>query len=202
MEKEKVLQMRSCNLIVKEQKYNTINDANIDMDFQPLAYSIVNGMVKLNIICCRNKVRVSLKVQHFNSCYIDGRAGVGKSHLIKCIKNELDNKHLRHVSLAPTNKAANNINGMTIHKFVGKGSKKLANLKKCVSKIDVLILDEVSMLQELYYRILLAMKKAKESLRFIIVGDFEQLEPVKDRVVNCDYKNSGALFELVDGNKH
>ena len=35
---------------------------------------------------------------------------------------------------------------------------------------------------------------------FILSGDFEQLEPVKDRA-NYNYKNSLALFELVDGNR-
>ena len=31
-------------------------------------------------------------------------------------------------------------------------------------------------------------------------GDFEQLEPVNERA-NYDYKNSLALYELVDGNR-
>ena len=42
-------------------------------------------------------------------------------------------------------------------------------------------------------------KKMKPLIKFVIAGDFEQLLPVKDRVVNCDYKNSAALFELCDG---
>ena len=36
--------------------------------------------------------------------------------------------------------------------------------------------------------------------KFIIVGDFNQLKPVNDRV-DVAYKNSVALFELCQGNR-
>ena len=38
-------------------------------------------------------------------------------------------------------------------------------------------------------------------VKFIIAGDFAQLLPVKDRVEDCNYKNSLALHELCDGNR-
>jgi hypothetical protein len=38
-------------------------------------------------------------------------------------------------------------------------------------------------------------------IKFIIAGDFAQLLPVKDRVEDCNYKNSLALNELCDGNR-
>ena len=41
----------------------------------------------------------------------------------------------------------------------------------------------------------------RPDIKFLIAGDFEQLLPVKDRVINVDYKNSAALFELCDGNR-
>ena len=41
----------------------------------------------------------------------------------------------------------------------------------------------------------------RPDIKHIIAGDFEQLLPVKDRVENCDYKNSAALFELSDGHR-
>ncbi len=39
----------------------------------------------------------------------------------------------------------------------------------------------------------------KPLIKFVIADDLEQLLPVKDRIENCDYKNSAALFELCDG---
>ena len=46
-----------------------------------------------------------------------------------------------------------------------------------------------------------AISNIKHSGKFIIAGDFAQLLPVKDRIENCDYKNSLALHELCDGNR-
>ena len=39
------------------------------------------------------------------------------------------------------------------------------------------------------------------NIKFIIVGDFNQLPPVNDRVKNVIYKDSLALFELCQGNR-
>jgi hypothetical protein len=41
----------------------------------------------------------------------------------------------------------------------------------------------------------------RPDIRFIIAGDFAQLLPVKDRIEDCNYKNSLALHELCDGNR-
>jgi ATP-dependent exoDNAse (exonuclease V) alpha subunit len=38
-------------------------------------------------------------------------------------------------------------------------------------------------------------------IKFIISGDYQQLLPVNDRVGDCNYENSSALNELVDGNR-
>ena len=48
---------------------------------------------------------------------INGRAGTGKSHLVRMLQDELDKKEIKYKSLAPTNKSAIVINGMTMHKF-------------------------------------------------------------------------------------
>jgi DNA replication protein DnaC len=48
---------------------------------------------------------------------INGRAGTGKSHLIKMIQEEMNKREIKIDSLAPTNKAALIINGKTMHKF-------------------------------------------------------------------------------------
>ena len=55
------------------------------------------------------------------------------------------------------------------------------------------------MVKEVFYQILLSLKYYKPDLKFIIVGDFNQLPPVKDTVEEDIYKSSKALHELVDG---
>ena len=129
------------------------------------------------------------------SIHIDGRAGTGKSYLIKLIQAEMEKREISFKSLAPTNKACRIINGQTIHRFVA--SNQLVKDKS----VTHLFIDEVSMMAEAFYKYFIVLKRMRPDLKFIIAGDFEQLLPVKDRVQNCNYKDSSALFELCDGNR-
>jgi hypothetical protein len=52
------------------------------------------------------------------SIIINGRAGCGKGTLIKQIQADLKERGILFESLAPTNKPANIIDGMTMHTFV------------------------------------------------------------------------------------
>ena len=67
------------------------------------------------------------------------------------------------------------------------------------NKYDYIIIDEISMVQEIYYKFFIYLKRANPKIKFIIAGDYAQLLPVKDRLENCFYKNSIALNELCDG---
>lgn len=129
------------------------------------------------------------------SCHIDGRAGTGKSKLLKDIQKELTNRKLKFMTLTPTNKSACIVNGQTLHKFFSE-----TNTKKAFNKLnlDYIIIDEISMMSEIFYKYLITLSNAKPNIKFIISGDFKQLEPVNDRVI-CNYKESRALFELCNG---
>lgn len=132
-------------------------------------------------------------------CLILGPAGTGKTFLINEIKKHLEAKDLKYKCLAPTNKATLLMNGETLHKF----SYALLNSKKQLKKyknIDCIMVDEISMVQEIFYQVLMILKNYNPNLKLFIVGDFGQLPPVNDKV-NKNYEMSRALFELVDGNK-
>jgi hypothetical protein len=49
-----------------------------------------------------------------------------------------------------------------------------------------------------FYRFLVLLKRYQPKLKFIIVGDFDQLKPVND-VYRGEYINSPALYNLCDG---
>ena len=131
------------------------------------------------------------------SCNVDGRAGCGKTTLIKAIMKKMSDNNMSYVSLAPTNKACRLINGKTIHKFA-ISYKRLQDVKKI--KLDYIIVDEISMVSEIFYKFMITMKRLNKC-NFIISGDFGQLLPVNDRRADYDYKNSAALNELCDGNR-
>ena len=131
------------------------------------------------------------------SIHIDGRAGCGKTTLIKMIQKEMDDKEIPYKALAPTNKACRLIDGDTMHRFAMMATSSYIR----ETKIKYIFIDEVSMMPEMFYKFFIVLKRMRPDIKFIIAGDFAQLLPVKDRVENCDYKNSLALFELCDGNR-
>jgi 5-methylcytosine-specific restriction protein A len=131
------------------------------------------------------------------SIHIDGRAGCGKTTLIKMIQKEMNDKDILYKALAPTNKACRLIDGETMHRFSVMATSSYIR----ETKIKYIFIDEVSMMPEMFYKFFIVLKRMRPDIKFIIAGDFAQLLPVKDRVENCDYKNSLALFELCDGNR-
>ena len=187
---------------VPKYKYEALNDCKVEMMPRYLRESVyINGKSQWTIIKDKDDYKeLAYDAVKLKSCNIDGRAGVGKSHLIGKIKEVFDEKGLKYICLAPTNKASRNIGGMTIHKWVGKNSQRIGKLKKVLKNIDRIIIDEVSMLHEIFYKLLINMKQVKPELGFIIVGDFGQLLPVNDRGV-YDYENSRALYEICNGNR-
>jgi ATP-dependent exoDNAse (exonuclease V) alpha subunit len=55
---------------------------------------------------------------------------------------------------------------------------------------EYIIIDEISMVPDIFYKYLCIIKKFRPDIQFIIAGDFAQLQPVKDRVGDFNYKNS------------
>jgi hypothetical protein len=159
--------------------WNLTNDPMID-DFEPTAKSILESNKSINI---------------------DGIAGAGKTTLCKTIMKMLDDKGEKYKVLCPTNKSARVVSkdAMTIHKFLAKGFSNVNSLKKSIKGLSYIILDEVSMIKEPFYKIFLSIKRMS-NIKFIVAGDFRQLAPVKERAI-FDYKNSLALLELCDNNR-
>jgi len=136
---------------------------------------------------------------------ITGPAGTGKSYTIKYII-ELLNNNKKNVGLtATTGTAAFIIGGQTIHSFLGLGIndssladifiniKKHSNIYKRLVELDVLIIDEVSMLDTILFekisdifcyikshslKDIELLKKPFGGIQIILIGDFCQLAPV------------------------
>ena len=83
--------------------------------------------------------------------FITGRAGTGKSTLLQLFRNTTRKKT---VVLAPTGIAALNVQGMTIHSFfrfpakpISRSEVKKVRNKKLYQKVEVIIIDEISMVR-------------------------------------------------------
>ena len=58
------------------------------------------------------------------------------------------------------------------------------------------------MMMERFYKFFSTLKRLKPDVKIILVGDYNQLKPVNDRVsAKTDYENSPVVFELCDGNR-
>ncbi len=122
--------------------------------------------------------------------FVTGSAGTGKSTLIDVLRVELD-KNL--VVVAPTGVAALNVQGQTIHSLFQlppgpqpRAKRIVGAAKDVVEKMDVLVVDEVSMVRaDLLDAIdeALRLNTGKRGVPFggktlVLVGDMHQLPPV------------------------
>ncbi|MFH1197277.1 MAG: AAA family ATPase [bacterium] len=124
--------------------------------------------------------------------FVSGNAGTGKSTLIKYLRSTIDKKI---VVLAPTGVAALNIEGSTIHSFFRLPPKihndediKVVSDKKIYQKLELLIVDEVSMVRcDILDSIDKFLRKNRPvdapfgGVQVLLVGDLFQLPPVIPR---------------------
>lgn len=131
----------------------------------------------------------------YGSCFIEGLAGTGKSYIGRDIIKMLQNLGMKIAVVAPTNKAARVIGGITINKFYNINSKNSRRIKE----LDYIIIDEVSMMPEWAYKYFIQIQKSNHKLKFIFIGNFDQL-PAIDRA-EFDYINSPVFHDLCNNNK-
>ena len=129
---------------------------------------------------------------------IMGAAGCGKSFLIREFRNRAATTGMILVVTATTGIAAHNIQGMTLHSFLGLGVgcmdpetvlkrvRKKAYAVQNLRSTDVLVIDEISMMSaELFECIDFVAREIRGKpdepfggMRLILTGDFMQLLPV------------------------
>ncbi|GHU51344.1 hypothetical protein FACS189459_6910 [Bacilli bacterium] len=137
-------------------------------------------------------------IKNGQSYFITGAAGVGKTHLVKQIYNELlkEGCHIALTSTTGTNAIV--LGGMTIHKFMGmtihtnpnyikfmKSSFLFSGIRKRLAKYDIIVIDEVSMLRADQFELICNILKeaCDQNKQFggktlIFTGDFYQIPPV------------------------
>ena len=144
-------------------------------------------------------------IKEGGNIFLTGKAGTGKTTFLKYFR-AITNKNI--VVLAPTGVAAVNIQGQTIHSFfkfhpgiTDKDVKKVYKNREIYEKIDILIIDEISMVRadlfdcvEKFLRI-----NGPDSgspfggIQIIVVGDLYQLPPIvqsgEDMIFKLVYKS-------------
>ena len=94
--------------------------------------------------------------------------------------------------MAPTNKSARLISGITLDSLNFRSVFNNQSIVRWAKSINYLIVDEISMVHEKFYRLLTNIKKINPKIIFYICGDFAQLKPVNDSWTG-NYENSPVL---------
>jgi hypothetical protein len=166
--------------ILKSIPYTMMEEKD---DYTELATDIIESNTSINIL---------------------GGAGVGKSHLIKEIIKILKDNNIKCKAMAPTNKASVNIGGKTIHReYLDIKISNASREKKLLNELkeyEYIIIDEISMVKEIFYQFFIMIQLFVPTMKFIIVGDFKQFLPVNDKYTG-EYENSPALKQLCNGNR-
>lgn len=141
-------------------------------------------------------------VEQRKSVFLTGRAGTGKSFLLRHLIKQFTLRGVNIAVTASTGIAARNLNGTTFHRFIGCGipleppQKLLENMVRRRRRgshalqrwraVEVLVVDEVSMLDgELFAkieelaRLIRRNDKPFGGIQLILVGDLYQLGPVQ-----------------------
>ena len=148
---------------------------------------------------CDEQIELVDLVMKGRNVFYTGSAGCGKSTVLRNFVAQLKARGSRVCIIAPTGKAALEVGGMTLYTYAGwtpdmlkKTMKKLEqNAHKRrnwerIQKTDVLIIDEVSMVENhIFERLNRVMKSARGEkkpfggVQIIVTGDFCQLPPVR-----------------------
>jgi ATP-dependent DNA helicase PIF1 len=135
------------------------------------------------------KYALQVLEQQNTNIFLTGRAGTGKSTLLRLFR---DTTRKQIVVLAPTGLAALNVQGQTIHAFfgfppkpIGKSEIKRRRNAKLYEKIEVIVIDEVSMVRadmmdniDYFLRLNRQRNEPFGGVQMLFVGDLFQLPPV------------------------
>ena len=174
-----------------------IRESNLKLFTQCISTVPRNGMFKLPEIKYNYLSEFNLTDK---SVFITGDAGCGKSYKTNQLKSELNETDF--VSCTPTHKSALIINGKTIYDVFNINPHDHTYLKSKVEKLKNnglkwVFIDEISMINSKCWAVIRDIKRIYKFI-FVLVGDFNQLEPVED--ITFDVFNSSAFHEICDGN--
>jgi ATP-dependent DNA helicase PIF1 len=147
-------------------------------------------------------------VQNGENVFLTGKAGTGKSFIVREAFTALKDAGKKFVAVAPTGIAANNIDGQTIHSLFAVAPFGVSNFETCnflskgkkevLRKADTIFIDEISMLRpDLLDAMHFTLKKSGlpglDKKQIVFVGDLMQLPTI------LDDNTRSVLYQTYDG---
>ena len=175
------------------------DDASIDEYFSTSLSKPLSKPLSTEPALCKEQADLVSLIMSGRNTFYTGSAGCGKSTVLKAFVNRLKDARKQVNIVAPTGRAALDVNGSTTWTYAGwtpdhmkRPLSKLLEaahgkfVYKRLKKTDVLVIDEISMLENHHFeRLNRLMKEARHSdqafggVQVIVTGDFCQLPPVE-----------------------
>lgn len=175
----------------------------------------IPGLFETEIETEVNGIRLTGKQQEFiravlagENIFLTGKAGTGKSFIVRHAIEQLKEIGKKIVAVAPTGIAANNIDGQTIHSMFRLNPYGVltfeecnflkSNAKELLKKVDTIFIDEVSMLKPdvldgMHWTLRKSGLPGLDSKQVIFIGDMKQLPPI------LDDNTRSVLYQTYDG---
>ena len=185
---------------------NEFDNLEIKREKEPMEILELPSDIELS----EEQTKVITSCDKGDNVFMTGQGGTGKSYLIKLISNRYPDKNIQVCALTGVAAELLDCNAKTINSWSGTNlirgdSEKIIEntikKKKNVSawrKVDILIVDEVSMMSKKYFDILDTIgkkirynEKPFGGIQLLFSGDFHQLPPVADN----DIDSSKFCFE-------
>lgn len=149
------------------------------------------------------------------SVSLEGKAGTGKSAVVKEAMNILRKNKKKVIALAPTGVAANNIGGQTVHSMFSINPSGVASFDTCnflkgekrrmLNEVDVIFIDEAYMLRcdvldAINWTLLKNGVKSLDKFQLVFIGDRKQIEPIaSDNTRSVLFRTYDSVF--IDSSK-
>jgi hypothetical protein len=139
------------------------------------------------------------KLEGNKGVFITGMAGTGKSYTCNELKKQLETNE--YCVCTPTHKSSLIVGGSTVYNLFNISPQDHTYVKSTVNKlkesgIKYIFIDEVSMIPSKVWGVLNDIKRVY-NFTFILIGDFNQLDPVETKIYNV--LESEVFSRLVDG---
>lgn len=165
---------------------------------EPVVLSHWMRKIPLTIPKNCNGAEMLLSAVNGQSARIQAPAGHGKSYLLKSLQGHLGTQGRKVLLVAPTNAAADNVKGKTIHKglCIG-GADDIAHLTNNLP--DDILIDEISQIPSYLWNTIYIYKQM--GCRFFLFGDANQLPPVEpwEDCYSEDYLETKTVADIADG---
>ena len=168
-------------------------------EFKEKDYRFINKWIDHNISDSDEWEKLKDILVKKGGLLLQADAGCGKTYAAKKIASVLEGVK----NIAPTNKAALNLRGSTIHKFLSmdmEGNISTAKMNYIKKNIQYIIVDEISMITKELWRRLTFVKRST-GVKFLLLGDDKQLPPVEDEKIQ-HYFNHPAVKYLCNNNRN